>query len=142
MHCTNLILLLLLFFSPLAQSRRHDNIEVRETCNGCNGVSFDNQPRRPHSLSKEPCGKVLLLLLLLLLLTWCCVPRVRLALSITCVRHRPNSVRIRLSCSTSDRCDNSPSSASAIRHEHIASITSNVRKLYAGLQHTDIHRTK
>ena len=33
-------LLLLLFFSPLAQSRRHDNIEVREMCNGCNGVSL------------------------------------------------------------------------------------------------------
>jgi len=61
------------------------------------------------------------------------VPRVRLALSMTCVRQRPNSVKIRRSCSTSDRRDNSPSSASAIRHEHIASITSNVRKLYAGL---------
>ena len=68
-----------------------------------------------------------------------CWPRVRLALSITCVRQRPNSVMIRSSCSMSDRRDCSPSSASATRHEHIASITSSVRKLYAGLttgQHT------
>ena len=70
-----------------------------------------------------------------------CWPRVRLALSITCVRQRPNSVMIRSSCSMSDRRDCSPSSASATRHEHIASITSSVRKLYAGLitgQHTHI----
>jgi len=35
-------LLPLFFVSPLAQSRRHDNIEEREMCNGCNGVSFGN----------------------------------------------------------------------------------------------------
>ena len=37
-----LLLLLLSLFSPLAQIRRHDTIEVREMCNGCNGVSFGN----------------------------------------------------------------------------------------------------
>ena len=33
-------IIIIIFFSPLAQSRRHDNIEVREMCNGCNGVSL------------------------------------------------------------------------------------------------------
>ena len=56
-----------------------------------------------------------------------------MALSITCVRHRPNSLMMRSSWSTADTRDCSPCSASAIRHEHIASITSNVRKVYAGL---------
>jgi len=61
------------------------------------------------------------------------VPRVRLALSMTCVRQRPNSFMIRNSWSAADLRDCSPSSASAIRQEHIASITSSVRKVYAGL---------
>jgi len=30
------------YYSPLAQSRRHDSIEVRDMCSGCNGVSFGN----------------------------------------------------------------------------------------------------
>jgi len=44
--------LLLLFFSPQVLNRRHD-IEVREMCNGCNGVSLSNHgvPKGDHTPS-------------------------------------------------------------------------------------------
>ena len=54
----------------------------------------------------------------------------------TCVRQRPNSSIMRSSCSLSDLHALSLSSTSAMRHEHMASTTSSVTNVYAGLRRT------